>query len=291
MQVRGFILLLAAFGLAGATGLGIKTWLDGQRAQLMSQARTPAPKPEKRVLVADRDIPTGSFVRPEALRWQAWPEAALSKAYLVEGERRLEDVVGALARQPLVAGEPLTEAKVVAPGHSGFLAAVLQPGLRAVTVPVTATSGIAGFIFPGDRVDLILTHTVPQDGEERTERRASETVLRDIRILAIDQKVEGKAGETIQARTATLEVTPKQGESVALVQDMGRLSLSLRSLAREGEPDAPARTSTVDSEVSRLLPPLRLVGSTREVSVLRGGKREQTAQVPNMIPNPAAAVR
>ena len=154
---------------------------------------------------------------------------------------------------------------MVRPGERGFLAAVLTPGMRAVTVPVTATSGIAGFVFPGDRVDLILAHDFQTGtGENRVINRASETLLTDVRVLAVDQKTASKDGAAALAKTATLEVEPRQAEMIAVSVKLGDLSLSLRSLRREDvaaggaadDQDRPAqrgKTYTRDSDVSRLI--------------------------------------
>lgn len=289
MRLRSLLLAGVALTLATGTGLIAKSWLDSQRNALASRpAATVAP--QRQVLVAKTDIAVGSFVRAEHLRWQAWPEGAVSPTYKIEGDKKLEDFAGSLTRERIVAGEPITDAKVVTPGSSGFLAAVLKPGMRAVSVAVTVTSGISGFVFPGDRVDIMLTHVLPPDNpaQASVERRASETVLRDIRVLAIDQKLESKPNEAVVARTATLEVTPKQGEMIAVVQEMGRLSLALRSLAREDEgdsapPPAPLRSATLDSDVSRYLPPLATAASKKEVTVLRGGKASNVS-----LPQPGA---
>jgi pilus assembly protein CpaB len=247
------------------------------------------------VLVAKRELPVGTFLRPEHLRWQIWPQASLSPAYAVEGKKKIEDFVGSVVRLPIAEGEPITDGRVVAPGNSGFLAAVLRPGFRAVSVPVTMTSGISGFVFPGDHVDVLLTHNLPVAIEGGLERRAGGTVLRNIRVLALDQKVDVKPGEAgAVPRTATIEVTPKQSEIVALVVEMGKLSLSLRSLQRD-EPQLPEddpfqqvgltngekkdseafpeRTFTLDSEVSSLL-------SARRVTIMRGPKAEQMLVTP-----------
>lgn len=287
MRLRGLLLILVAVALAGATAVMVRNWLEAERsAAAAAIARANTPAPATRVLVAKQDLPVGQFVRLEHLRWQPWPQDGVAPTYAVEGRRALEDFVGAVVRLPVSAGEPVTDARIISPGNSGFLAAVLQPGMRAMSVPVTMTSGISGFIFPGDRVDLILTHVVPQDtsGQAVTQdRRASSTALRDIRVIAIDQKIEMKPGETAVARTATLEVTPKQSEMIAVLVEMGKLSLSLRSLARSEDiaggtaepPDPPVQSYTLDSELSRVLPPIAVAGTVRKVSVLRGDKADE----------------
>lgn len=302
MRLRSVIAIVAALLIAGGAAFVVRGWIQAERAALArASADANRPKPTQRVLVAKADIGRGQFIRPEHLRWQSWPEDGITQTYVLEGRRPIEDFVGAVARDPIVGGEPITDTRVVQPGSGGFLAAVLQPGMRAISVPVTATSGISGFVFPGDRVDLILTHILPKEenGAASIERRASETVLRDVRVLAIDQKVEGKPGEALVAKTTTLEVTSKQSEVIAVAVDMGKLSLALRSLAAH-EDDAKAKeaetaagqnapqgapaaeraadgkalrrdvTYTLDSDVSRLLPSPFGKSEKNEVTVLRG---------------------
>lgn len=230
-----------------------------QRLARPSLTEAPQPAPALQVLVARTDIRTGQIVKPDDMRWQAWPDGTISPTYIIEGRRPLSDFVGAVSRGPISAGEPITEGRVVLSGTRGFMAAVLQPGMRAVSVQVTPTSGVSGFVFAGDRVDLILTHAYEKDAVK--ERQASETILRDIRIIAMDQRLDMRPGEAPQvAKTATLEVTPKQVEIIALATEMGKLSLSLRSLQEPSDADGGtvARNDnepsyTRDSNVSRLL--------------------------------------
>jgi pilus assembly protein CpaB len=246
-RIKGLVLVVLALGLAGATAYTIRSWLEAQRQhfarQVQPRERAPEREPARtaNVLVAVADLSPGQFIRPESLRWQAWPEGTMPPSYVVEGRRALQDFVGAVVRHPLAAGEPVTEGKVVTPGNSGFLAAVLSPGFRAASIAVNITSGISGFIFPGDRVDVILTHDLPGEGAGNTAgptRRASVTILTDLRVLAIDQRVDQRATEPAVARTTTLEVTPRQGEMLAVAAETGRLTLSLRSLAREDQNDS-----------------------------------------------------
>jgi pilus assembly protein CpaB len=261
------IMLVVALVVAGGTVVFLRNYMNAERLAAQRAAVRPVEEPVKpamQVLVARADIRTGQIVKPDDLRWQAWPEGTLSPSYVVEGRRPLSDFVGAVARAPIVAGEPITEGRVVLPGSRGFMAAVLQPGMRAVSVPVTATSGISGFVFAGDKVDLILTHVVQLAQAGEKERQASETILHDIRVIAMDQRLDSKPGEPPQvAKTATLEVTPKQGEIITLAQEMGKLSLSLRSLQDPGDDQTPeGPTYTRDSQVSLLLPPLPGPGSS-----------------------------
>ena len=167
----------------------------------------------------------GQLIKPDDLRWQPWPQGMLPPTYIVEGKRPLADFVGAVARSQFHVGEPIVETDIVMPGSRGFLAAVLKPGLRAVSVPATATSAVSGFIYAGDRVDVLLTHVLngPNGQGQHT---ATETILRNARVIAMDQKLDFAPGDKPDvAKTATLELTAKQTEIVTLAVKMGDLSL------------------------------------------------------------------
>lgn len=277
MRVGRIVLIAVALLLAGGTAFLAKSWIDAERSSLR-QAAAPKAAANQRVLVAKTKLSTGQFVNSENVHWVAWPEGSVSPAYFIEGMRKLEDVVGSVVRHPVGVGEPLNEDRLVAANGRGFMAAVLQPGMRAVSVPVTLTSGISGFIFPGDRVDILLIHTYQQIANR--EMKAGETILTDIRVLAIDQKLDGKPGEAQIAKSITFEVSPKQSEILAVAADLGRLSLSLRSLGRDESNEAAEAaassgnkgmfrtTFTLDSEASSLLSGGR--GSRDGVTVLRG---------------------
>ncbi|MEQ9349769.1 MAG: Flp pilus assembly protein CpaB, partial [Alphaproteobacteria bacterium] len=193
-----------------------------------------------------------------------------SDTYVVQSDDAGEIFVGAVVRSGIAEGEPITTGRVVRPGDRGFLAAVLQPGHRAISVAVNATSGISGFVFPGDRVDLILTHAVQY--EDRPPRHAAETIMSDVRVLAIDQSTDDQEGEPTLAKTATLEVTPRQAEVIGVASELGHLSLSLRSMATAETPDI-LRTFTWDSQASRLIP-FDATGRVVRVVVSRGNKEE-----------------
>lgn len=279
MNRRLLTLLLIAIVAAGSTVLSLRGWIEGQRANYATAAaQRPAPDTDTdEVLVANTGLPAGQLVKRSHLRWQAWPKDAIAESYIVRNRGvKMIDFEGTVVRAGVASGEPLTNERVVKSGERGFLAAVLSPGKRAVSVPVTATTGIAGFIFPGDRVDLILTHAIDKRGDGERTRRASETVLTDVRVLAVDQQTDDQNGKAAIAKTVTLELSPRQAEIVSLIMDLGRLSLSLRSLAKEDDPDfveARARTHTWDSEASRLLDQQnRQVRKRSRVSVVKGGE-------------------
>ncbi len=276
LSLRSIVLILTAIVLSVGTALFARGWIHAERAAMTAQSGVTVPAASAMaILVVRDDLPAGSFVKPNQLRWQAWPEESLSPAYIVKGKGKREDFVNSVVRSGIAAGEPITEGRIVRPGERGFLAAVLSPGKRAVTVSINATSGIAGFIFPGDRVDLILTHGIRMSsGEDARMKRVSETVLRNIRILAVDQKTDDQNGEVEIAQTATLEVTTKQAEMIAMLTEMGKLSLSLRSLAENpvslARSGKKRRSYTWDSEVSPLI-----ASETRPLMVTRGSKQEE----------------
>ena len=274
MRARTMVLFLVAILLAGGTAMLVRSWLAQQRTVEAEAAPMPPPQVQKFVLVAHSDLPRGQILKPADLEWQLWHDGGINHAYIQKGTKTIDDFVGWVARDSFASGDPITESKIVQPGKTGFLAAALQPGMRAVSVPVTVTSGISGFIFPGDQVDILITHPLAASGKsEGVQHQASETVLHDVRVLAVDQKLESKGGEAIVAHTATLEVTPKQSEVIAVASEMGKLSLSLRSLttppgektAADSVDNPGSGTFTLDSEVSQLLAP-----KDNTIAVLRG---------------------
>jgi pilus assembly protein CpaB len=269
MSVRNVVLIIAALLITAGTTVVARSWLASQRAQPVAIVQQ-APEPEGiKVLVAKNALPTGVFIQEDQLKWQIWPGDDIPENYFTEDEIELSDVLGAVVRRGFTAGEPITPKRVIRPGERGFLAAVLRPGYRAIAIRVNATSGVSGLVFPGDRIDIILTHKVTDNtGESSMERTASETILQNVRVLAIDQSVNEDAVEPSYAKNFTLEVTPKQAEMLSVVRELGGLSISLVSLAMDEadlerlsnreepleEPD-PERgsTHTWDSEVSRLV--------------------------------------
>jgi pilus assembly protein CpaB len=278
MGLRRIIVLLIAVVAAGGTAMYARSWIEGQQTNIAAVA-APAPEQKHEVLVAELDLAAGSFVKPQHLRWQRWPTDDVPDTYVLKGVRPDDEMIGAVVRSRIATGEPITDGAVVKPGDRGFLAAVLNPGMRAVSVPITPTSANSGLIFPGDRIDLILTQTLlPSEGEGGA-RRVSETVLKNIRIIAMgvetgDDAEAGKNNE--KAKTATFEVTPAQAETVALLTELGKLSLSLRSLAVDGEaestmPIAEAESFTWDRDVSRVLRTGRI---SSRLLVLRGSNTE-----------------
>jgi pilus assembly protein CpaB len=299
MRQRAVIFILLAVLFGGGTIYLARSWVSGQRTPVV--AAKPVEKPAVSVLVAAHDLPTGSFIRAEDLRWQTWPEGQLAETYLVKDKDPSEALTGAVVRYRVVAGEPITSNRVIKPGDRGFLAAVLTPGMRAVAVPVTPVSGVAGLVFPGDHVDVILSHQVhndTSDGQPQTTAFASETVMTDLRILAIDQSTADIEGKPTLAKTVTFEVTPKQVEAIEVATTLGNLYLSLRGIAggdaevegvaaSDNEPSPQGVQSvshTWDSDVSPLIH--HGTGSQLpQVTILRGGKAGAATNVATAAPS------
>jgi pilus assembly protein CpaB len=227
-------------------------------------------------LVATKDIPAGAFVGQTDVQWRNWPADAAFEGLMVKGKVTSSDYVGAVAREGLRKGEPVMRSRLTMPNEGGFLSAVLSPGMRAMTIKISGTSGVAGLIFPNDRVDVILTQMISSSSNESGggERRISETVLENVRVLALDQKTNDQKKEPKVASLATLEVTPKQAEKVALISRMGTLSLALRSVANEipmGVNPAPATVTTEVTEDGVSVMATEVVGEEVPMMPGRGG--------------------
>ena len=183
------------------------------------------------VLVAATAINLGDSVRGDDLKWQQWPVEGVTPGLITRNARpdAPTELSGAVARAPFIAGEPIKEQKLIKISEGGVMAAILPSGMRAISTPIREETAAGGFILPNDRVDVILSHKMRVGTKEEP---VSEAVLRNVRVLAIGQEIENKDGEKVATgKTATLELTPRQAEVLALAQSMGEISLSLRSLA------------------------------------------------------------
>jgi pilus assembly protein CpaB len=230
MRARLVLVLVLILSLGGA-GLLLYGGPNG--------AAAPQPKPEHRILVAAAPLLVGTLIRGEDVEWRNWegelPPHAIEQRPAGPGTRDpLADVTGAVVRRALDRGQPVVSDVIAKPGDRGFLAAVLDPGMRALSVAVNLASGTTGLIYPGDRVDVILTQIFKEGDAPAGRRSAGETVAHNLRVLAIDQQIQpARAEPTLDARgvrTVTLEVTPRQSEQIAVAADLGKLSLTLRSL-------------------------------------------------------------
>src|SRR6478672_6776057 len=265
MDVKKVALLVGALVIAVVTAVMAKNMFAGAGAQ--QAAAAPAVPMGPKVLVAKKALPVGTIIDADSFAYQPWPKELMQNAYYVEGQPDGDpkQLLGTVVRYQITAGQPVTRGSLVGPQDRGFLAAALGPGMRAITVPVNVTTGVAGFVFPGDHVDVMLTQQV-QGGGDGPALKVTETILRNVRVLATDQRLtdKDKDGKT-EVRTfsnVTFEVTPRIAEKIAVAQSMGTLSLSLRSITdntadleravASGEVKVPAGT-TPDQEKQMLL--------------------------------------
>ena len=235
MDSRKVLLLVGALFVAAITAFMARSLMQGSPTPVATAAGEPVVVEGPKVLVAKRALPVGTIIDAGAIAFQAWPKDLVTNAYYTEGAAESRNLVGTVVRYAIPAGQPITQGAVVKPGDRGFLAAALSPGMRAVTVPVSTPGAVGGFVFPGDRVDLILTQAVAGGGDGEP-LKASETMLRNLRVLATDQRTDKQVddnGNTVvnAFSTVTLEATPRIAERIAVAQTVGQLSLSLRSLA------------------------------------------------------------
>jgi pilus assembly protein CpaB len=233
MDVKKIALLIGALLIAVVTAVMAKNMFTGASAP---EAKAAAAPQGPKILVAKKALPVGTIVDAESFTYQPWPKDLIQNAYYQEGQpdADMNSLLGTVVRNPVTAGQPLTRGNLVGPQDRGFLAAALGPGLRAVTIPIPRnTGGVAGFIFPGDRVDVVLTQSVAGGGDGPA-LKVSETIVRNLRVLALDQRVgvptkDGKV-QIVKPATVTVEATPRIAEKIAVAQTLGSLSFSLRSL-------------------------------------------------------------
>jgi pilus assembly protein CpaB len=227
--------------------LGVAIAAGGVAALLASRSghEPEAPKPVAvdtvDILVAKNELGRGQLITAGDVGWQSWPIPAANPSFIKRPDRpdAVNQFVGAIVRQPLVAGDPIRDPAVVFAKAGGFMAAVLPAGMRAVALEISPESAAGGFVLPDDHVDIVLTRRDKEvEKETGVEKYVSETILRNVPVLAVDQAVEEKNGQKVAVgKTATIELTPEQAERLALSRQLGTLSLVLRSLA-----DSPATT-------------------------------------------------
>src|SRR6266478_2830079 len=201
------------------------------------------------VLVAKSDIGLGQTVTADALQWQTWPAATASNSFIRRNDRpdATTQIAGSIARAPFIAGEPIREPKLVKANGSGFMAAILPAGMRAVSTEISPETGAGGFILPNDRVDVILSKREKNPDRGPADIVSSEVILSNVRVLAIDQAPKEKDGQTtVVGKTVTLELKPEQAETLARARQSGTMSLALRSIVdvnatETGSEDQPAK--------------------------------------------------
>jgi pilus assembly protein CpaB len=220
---------VAAGGVAAYLASGHKPAPEAPKAPVVKQIETVD------VLVAKSDLSRGQVIEAGDIGWQIWPTVAANGSFIKKSARpdAISQFTGAIVRVPVAAGQPIYDPMVVLAKGSGFLAAVLPKGMRAVALDISPDSDAGGFILPEDHVDILLTrHDKAAEKATGTEKIVTDTILRNVRVLAVDQAVEEKGGtRVVVGKTATVELTPQQAETLALSRQLGTLSLSLRSLA------------------------------------------------------------
>ena len=260
-------LILLALVAAGGTAYMARQFI----ASAPSETGAPAPvvvAEPTRILVASQNMPAGAVLSQSSFSWRPWPETAIEPDYIQsarDNSNRAEleaQFIETVARHGIPEGAPLTAKMVFRRNSTGVLAGVLTPGMRAMAVPVTAASGAAGFILPGDRVDIMLTHDVRRDLDRGGQsgpviadsviRYTSETIFHNMKVLAVDQDMRDLAENAVIVRTMTLEVTTHQAEALNVAMAMGELSVVLRSLALDEDMDQDG-TFTTDLQVSPTL--------------------------------------
>jgi len=237
--------------------LGVAIAAGGVAAMLAGKGHKPeAPPPPMPtletvdVLVAKADLQRGQLIEPPQIGWQAWPKAAANANFITRAVRpnAVTEFVHAIVRVPVAAGQPIYNPMVVFAKGSGFLAAVLPKGMRAIAMDVSPDSAAGGFILPEDHVDVLLTrHDKAAEKASGGDKIVSDTILRNIRVLAVDQAVEEKSGQKVAvAKTVTLQVAPSQAEALAQARMQGTLSLVLRSLTDSPVAGIEGETERVD---------------------------------------------
>jgi pilus assembly protein CpaB len=228
MNNARIVVLTIAVG-AGGIAAYLASGSDKPPAEPVAQMQTVD------VLVAKSDIGLGQTVTAEHMQWQTWPAATASNNFIRRGERpeATKEITGSIARAPFIAGEPIREPKLVKANGSGFMAAILPTGMRAISTEISPETGAGGFILPNDRVDVILSKR--EKNPDRTgpsDIVNSEIILANVRVLAIDQAPKEKDGQNaVVGKTVTLELKPEQAETLARARQSGTLSLALRSIA------------------------------------------------------------
>ncbi|MBR0680578.1 Flp pilus assembly protein CpaB [Roseomonas eburnea] len=234
MALRLALIVVVIVGLAGMAVLGVLALAPPPPPPSMAAA--PAAPVRVSLLVAERAVQAGTLLKPEDLAARDIASADMPLGGLRDSPEARIELIGAMVRRTLAPGDVLRLDAVLRPGESGFLAAVLAPGMRAVTVGVDAVTGAAGLIWPGDRVDVILTQAFEENDIAPARRVAGETVLPAARVIAVDRHLvqgmqPGAVGDSLREsnRTVTIEVTPEQATRVAVATRLGRLSLALRA--------------------------------------------------------------
>jgi len=228
MNIARVVVLIIALSAGG-----VAAYLPRGTDEKSHPAEPVAQLPTVEILVAKSDIGLGQVVKPEDLQWQIWPAATASGSLINRAGKAdaITEIAGSIARAPFIGGEPIREQKLVKANGSGFMAAILPTGMRAISTEISPETGAGGFILPNDRVDVILSKREKNPDSKGPDLVIAEIVLTNVRVLAIDQAPKEKEGiNTLVGKTATLELKPEQAETLARARQGGTLSLALRSI-------------------------------------------------------------
>ncbi len=223
---------LLGIGIAGAAGLAAFVGMQSIVKQPPPKIITKETVESTQVLVAQTPIALGSTATEANFRWQEWPQGAVTPEFITNSLRpnAMRELKGSIARSSIIAGEPITEKKLISAGKGGVLAAILPAGMRAISTRITEQTAVGKMILPNDHVDVILTQR--KRGQGGADQHVSDTIFRNIRVLAIGTQLEAKEEQNnAQGNVATLELNAQQAEMLALANSMGEISLSLRSIA------------------------------------------------------------
>ncbi len=291
MKVLIVGIIVLALAVAGVSTYLIQTFSGELNVEELQKE---AQKPKIQVLIAAREIRPGETITPAALTWQAWVDESINKQFVViendeQAADRIEDFNGAVVRYLISEGEPILAAKIFKREKSGYMAGLLKSGMRAVTFKATPQSASGGFILPGDRVDLLLTHDKlrqvlqrrrggkpsPPDEQPVLLSQTTETILRDVLVLAVNTVVDVVEGNSVPTGAITLELTAKQAELMITARTMGKISMVLRSLERpDNESDKPSFTTDVEASpfINNLNASLEELERRRQMA---GGNKEE----------------
>jgi pilus assembly protein CpaB len=236
---------LIGISIAGGAGLLAFLLMRSIVSGPSAPTRVAVPVDATEVLVARTDLPLGQLTKEGDFRWHAWPADAVTPGFITkqQGAVGMRMVSDAIVRAPILAGEPVTRQKLIKAGEGGVLAAILPKGMRAISTRIKEETAAGRLILPNDHVDVILTRRIR--GRDGQEEHVSDTLFRNVRVLAIGQQIETKKdskSSSAGANTATLELSPDQAESLARANSMGEISLSLRSIA-DADPNGPGGSS------------------------------------------------
>jgi pilus assembly protein CpaB len=254
MRLQNLFTIVALVALAALVGLVVRSLVAPRERAATNVSRTaPVETNLPQIWVARQDMEIGSFVDQGDFEARDWPQAAILPDQLKVGSVQPSDIQGAVVREKINKGEPILMAKLVRPGERGFAAAVLTPGMRAISVAVDSVSANSGLVLPGDRVDLILTQNLGGDGPSGRSH-VGETIARAVRVLAVGKDLNAPQDSKDvdeRPRTVTLEVTPKEAEAISVAASIGDIKLALRSLSSTPSDEQEDKLATTDADLSK----------------------------------------